>query len=536
MRNKNLEKEILSYLAPEGKLIAQRCLVRVLQKRDWYDYLKSLYTDLSFPEGHYQFIREILYRLLNGIDERPKCKICGAPLVFNTVFPNYCSRKCSNADPEVLEKNREAVRRVQRKNYETRGEEILAKRKATIKERYGVETNTPYGIPEVQEKIKKVIKEKFGVDNVLKLESTREKRIETSRRKSELLQKERGFDIEYLPNGNILVKNGCEIHGDIEVTTGFFNNRTKPERILFAPLCPKCNPERPNGSYIETFIENLLKENNVEYILHDHKILEGKELDFYIPSKNIAIECNGVFWHSETFLSDKNYHQTKSILAQKKGIQILHIWEDDFNYNREIIVSMIKSKLGLLKNKIYARDCEIQEVSSKISRNFLEKNHIQGPINSSLRYGLYHQNELVALMTLGQLRKCLGSESKEGVYELYRYATKLYTKVIGGASKLLKHFEKSNPDYKEIISYAKFDYSHGNLYYKLGFEFEKLSGPNYFWVIKYKRENRFKYRKNVISTEETADKTEVQIMHNKNYFRCYDSGSLKFVKKNPNQI
>lgn len=67
-------------------------------------------------------------------------------------------------------------------------------------------------------------------------------------------------------------------------------------------------------------------------------------------------------------------------------------------------------------------------------------------------------------MTFGQLRKCLGSESKEGVYELYRYATKLYTKVIGGASKLLKHFEKSNPDYKEIISYAKFDYSHGNLY------------------------------------------------------------------------
>lgn len=328
-----------------------------------------------------------------------------------------------------------------------------------------------------------------------------------------------------------MVKNGCEIHGDIEVTAGFFNNRTKPERILFAPLCPKCNPERPNGSYIETFIENLLKENNVEYILHDHKILEGKELDFYIPSKNIAIECNGVFWHSETFLSDKNYHQTKSILAQKKGIQILHIWEDDIKYSLEKIRWFLQTKCQKNK-KIYARLCQIKEVSSKESKEFLNNYHLQNNCNAPIRLGLYYKDELVQLMTFGKLRKNLGSKSKEGVFELYRLCSKGGYSIIGGPSKILSYFKK-HYSWNSLITYCHCDISNGDIYEKLGFSFVKDCGQGYTYAhykTDYKRINRFNLRKSII--DDGSGRTANEILEDQKYFKCYDSGVKKYELKN----
>lgn len=112
VHNIKLEEEIFKYIAPEGKLIPQRCVIRLLKKKNWYDYLKNLYPNLTYPEGDVKFIREVLYRLINNIDELPKCRTCGKTLHFsNDKFPIFCSKKCSNADPEVLERNRESVRK-----------------------------------------------------------------------------------------------------------------------------------------------------------------------------------------------------------------------------------------------------------------------------------------------------------------------------------------------------------------------------------------------------------------------------------------
>lgn len=171
--NEKLEKELLSYIAPEDKIIPQRCLKKLIIKNGWYEYCRNLYPDISYPEDHPHFLREILYRIFNKIDDRPTCKICGEPIIFNAGFANYCSRKCSNADPEVLAKNKTNVSKTLKENYKKRGAEINKKRQETLSKKYNVEisSGSPFAIKDIQNKAKATIQERYGVDNIFKLKN-----------------------------------------------------------------------------------------------------------------------------------------------------------------------------------------------------------------------------------------------------------------------------------------------------------------------------------------------------------------------------
>src|SRR5574344_17128 len=174
----------------------------------------------------------------------------------------------------------------------------------------------------------------------------------------------------------------------------------------------------------------------------------------------------------------------------------------------------------------------VREISQREAKEFLTNNHIQGNVNSSIRYGLFYNGELVSVMTFGKLRKNLGSTSEEGHYELVRFCNKLHCNVIGGASKLLHHFIREfNP--KRIISYADKRWSNGEMYVKLGFEHLRDSKPSYFYSLHGKtRENRFKYRKDILVSEGyDKNKSESQIMRERGYSRIYDCGCMVFEKK-----
>ena len=120
---------------------------------------------------------------------------------------------------------------------------------------------------------------------------------------------------------------------------------------------------------MELEIQEFLNSLNISYIIKDKKILGGKELDILIPDFNLAIEMNGLYWHSEIYM-DKFYHRNKSSKCREVGIDLLHIWEDDWKFKRPIIKSIILNKLKLIKNKIFARKTSIREVSPKESTNF----------------------------------------------------------------------------------------------------------------------------------------------------------------------
>lgn len=323
--------------------------------------------------------------------------------------------------------------------------------------------------------------------------------------------------VEYI-NSNTKVKIICPIHGE-------FEQIANDHRI--GKGCSKCSNiiSKP-----EKKLMDFLLEMGINYLPNDRLFLGGKELDILIPSHNIAIEYNGIYWHSELFKSN-NYHLNKTNICELKGIKLIHIFEDEWLFKEEIVKSRIKNILGLTENKIFGRNCIIKEVSSKESKEFLEKNHVQGNINSKIKLGLYYKDELVSLMTFGNLRRSLGLYSFSGGYELFRFCNKLNTNVIGAASKLLKYFINNyNPN--EIITYADRRWSTGGLYEKLGFEFIHNSKPNYFYVFNNIRKNRFGFRKDVLIKEGyDSNKSEHQIMLERGIYRIYDCGSKKYSLK-----
>lgn len=284
--------------------------------------------------------------------------------------------------------------------------------------------------------------------------------------------------------------------------------------------CPKCSCFRSKG---EREVEDFIQELGFEIITTNRKILNGEELDIVIPQKNIAIEYNGLRWHSDAF-KENNYHLNKTNNCIENGYRLIHIFEDEWIYKKDIVKSRLRNILDVSTNTIYARKCEIKEVDSKIASKFLTENHIQGKCPSAIKIGLFYDNKLVSLMTFGYNR--FSKANIKNNYELLRFCNKSNTRVVGGASKLLKYFIKT---YKpnEIISYADKRWSDGNLYEILGFQKYNESKPNYFYVVNGKREYRFNYRKSVLIKQGyDPNKTEKQIMEERGIPRIYDCGCL----------
>lgn len=316
------------------------------------------------------------------------------------------------------------------------------------------------------------------------------------------------------------IKIKCKKHGIFEQVV---NNH------LRGAGCPKCN--RFNKK--ESSIFNFIRENyDGDIIQSNRNILNGKEIDIYLPQLKLAFEFNGLYWHSDIY-KDRMYHVNKTKKCRDNGVNLINIWEDDWNHKQDIMKSIILNKLGKSK-KIFARKCSIHIVENKESREFLIKNHIQGFIGSKIKIGLYYQNELVSIMTFGGLRKSLGQKNKNESYELLRFCNKLGYSVVGGAGKLLKYF-LNNYKAEEIISYSDNSRGYGNLYSKLGFDFVSETPPNYYWIVNGIRYHRFNFRKDkLVKLGYDENKTEVEIMKQNGHSRIFDCGSKKWslnVKK-----
>jgi hypothetical protein len=399
-------------------------------------------------------------------------------------------------------------------------EDVKDKIKKTNLEKYGV--NHTMKLDSIKDKIKKTNLDRYGVDNPSKSKEILKKKSLTSQRN--LIKKYNIIDII----DNTYLKLSCDNGHVYQIDKSLFYNRLRLKTII----CTECHPLNSfSNSGKEIDIRNFITNNYKDSMeFSNRKILKGKEIDIYLPDLNLAFEFNGLYWHSEIY-KDKNYHLDKTKKCSESGIQLIHIWEDDWVYKKDIVKSIILNKLGENTNKIYARKCQIKEINdNKIIRSFLEKNHIQGFVGSKIKLGLYYNNELVSLMTFGNLRKNLGQKSKEGSYELLRFCNALNTSVIGGASKLFKYFIK-NYDFKEIISYSDNSRSNGNLYKILGFE-NINETINYYWTKNDIRYHRFNFRKDkLVKKGYDPNKTEIQIMSDLGYIRIFDSGTKKWIYK-----
>ena len=116
---------------------------------------------------------------------------------------------------------------------------------------------------------------------------------------------------------------------------------------------------------------------------------------------------------------------------------------------------------------------------------------------------------------------------------MLRFCSKIGYHVVGGAGKLLKHFERSYKP-KSLVSYADRRWSQGKLYKALGFKLDHASSPNYwYWKNINQLESRIKYQKfklkNILDVFDES-KTEVENMKANGYHRIFDCGNIVFVK------
>lgn len=335
------------------------------------------------------------------------------------------------------------------------------------------------------------------------------------------------------------------IHGDRYIYTKveYINSKTKvciicpehgefwmnPDNHLSGQGCPYCAKIiSKSETEIYEFCCNLLGKDNVRQRVRN-LLSDNKELDIFIPLKKIAIEYDGLIWHSEKFGRDKNYHLMKTNECKDNGISLIHIFEDEWLQHSNIVKSKLKNILEKIENRIFARNCIVKNVSSKQAIQFLNENHIEGRCKAKYHYGLYYDNELVSLMTFGHTRQQRKYNSDyNNTYELLRFCNKLNTNIIGGASKLFKHFiNEVKPN--EIITYADKRWPVGNFYEKLGFINVYDNKPNYFYIFGQKRENRYKYRKcQLIKQGFDPNKSEHEIMLERGIYRIYDCGTMVY--------
>lgn len=318
------------------------------------------------------------------------------------------------------------------------------------------------------------------------------------------------------------VKITCPKHGDF---------LQRPTDHLTGCGCPMCHASESEAEVeLREFIASIIGSENV--VTSDRKVLEGLEIDIFVPSKKIAFEYDGLYWHNEINKPDKNYHLNKTEICERKGIQLIHIFEDEWLHKKEICKSRIKNLLGLTDRKIFARECSVREIESPVTKKFLEENHLQGSVNGKFMYGLYYNDELISVMTFGNLRKNLGQAKTNGEYELLRFCNKANVLVVGGASKLFSYFVKTvKPN--RVISYADRRWSLGNLYEHLGFKLSHTSRPNYFYVIRNERKNRYNYRKDLLVSKYGCSKeeTEHEFCKKQGWYRIYDCGSKVYEWK-----
>ena len=282
----------------------------------------------------------------------------------------------------------------------------------------------------------------------------------------------------------------------------------------------------------EIEICEFIKSFGVECENGNRSVLDGKELDIYVPSLNFAIEYNGNFWHNDKVI-DKNKHLKKTELCKKKGIKLLQIFEDAYFNNKEIVFKKIKHIISIdgTLSKIPGRKCIIKEIDKNTAKAFLNIYHIQGFAGSKVYLGAYYNNELIAVMTFKQ--ECTGN------WELTRFASNYNYICQGVGGKLFKYFiNNHNPE--EIKSFADRRWTvdeDNNIYIKLGFKFDKYTKPDYRYynpkIDRYKRFHKFNFRKAILNKKYNLPltMTESEMTTKIGCSKIYDCGLIKYVWK-----
>lgn len=374
-------------------------------------------------------LSECIFWIVNSLNAYPKmCSACCGPITkfhsFSRGYPHSrCSKKCSNTDTEVKKKKQQTS---------------IAK--------YG--TIFPNQSNEVKAKIRNKLIGRFA---------------DTKQSVVNLIEQQ-GFKVK---EQGLTFSDAwtlqCECSHCFTVilpTWSRWNTNWKT-------ICPKCSR---GSSSQEKELARLIESFGFDIKRRDRTLIAPLEIDIFIPSLNLAIEFNGLYWHSD----DRMRHVQKLEACKERGIKLIQIFEHDWNNRKPIVISRLKSALGL-NLKIHARKTKVIEVNSRIAKEFFDKNHLGGNARGAKYfYALKYEDKMVQMISI-----CASRFSKKAELEILRSASIDGITVVGGLSKLIKHASTNLK--KSIMTYADRCWGEGISYQKAGGRFEGTSPPSYIW-------------------------------------------------------
>lgn len=290
--------------------------------------------------------------------------------------------------------------------------------------------------------------------------------------------------------------------------------------LLFARVdrCPKCCPLGSNAQHeISTWIESL----EIKIAKNVKGIIGRQDLDIYVPAHKLAIEFNGLYYHSEAAGKDKNYHQSKTDKCRAVGISLFHIFEDEWKDKPDIVKSMLLHRLKLTPTHIFARNCLVTKLTSVERKAFFNSNHIDGDTTAADAYALQHNGTTVAALSL---RKKFHGKKSNDVLEIARFCCKTNTNVVGGLSKIIAHLVANNHDIKKLTTYVDTRFGgRGDGYQQAKLGFCGETAVRFWWTDNHKRFNRLKFKAN-----KKEGLTEAQVAERAGVIKIFGCKNLIF--------
>jgi len=542
---------------------------RVIKKQ----YLKLyewIFKETSFLKT--ENLAQRVYHIIYEIYGPKKCENCGGEvkrfISFNGGYPRFCSKKCANSNESKKEKTKKSMQEkygvdnpmkvnafkrkmVENTDYEKKQKSIqktfdekygghpmfcdaikkkvvektdYKKRSETIKktnlEKYGVEN--VFQSEEIKEKIKQTNLERYGVKNLSQAVEFK-KIIKRNQKKVFFERMLKKLDKIVIPLFDFSMYHGVGYRKEYkwrckECETIFFDHMDDGH----LPKCPICNPKLNRISENENEIFNFI--NNNTKIQSNRTILNGKELDIYIPDKKLAIEFNGLYWHSELLRTDKFYHLNKTIGCEKNDVFLIHIFEHEWLKSKKIVKSFINSKLELFEEKIDVKNCSLKKITTKQRDIFLKKNCIICKTYKDVfSIGLFHKNELVSVMYFKQIEN-----NNEKKFELVNFGNKINCDIKDSEAVLFDYFkQKCKPEY--VVSYIDRRYPFVKPYENIGFKKVSCTDPQCYY---FKGRSTFIPQSEIDLSENKKDLSEWDYMQKIGYNRIWDCGSFVYEWSN----
>lgn len=470
------------------------------QDKEFVDQMKAYFVSLGIDYGRMQLV-EMINFIKWDLKELPKCQNenCNNTTRYhNGHYEDFCCLQCHLTSQRTKDKRIETVQKI-----------------------YGV--NNVFELQETKDKIKEMNLVKYGEEHYQRTQRYKNFR----HNKPAIVNLEKYRKSRYLNTykdfsrfANIVLPNFSELEYHGGGYKNIYNWKCVKCNCNFdhwyhngmVPSCPVCNKGTKIESYLSDFLSNRLGlsiQTRCRSILKDNK-----ELDIYVKDIKIAIEINGNYWHSEMNGITKDYHLNKTNECLSQDIRLVHIFEDEFTYKRNVVLAKLIDIFYKNRYKIDMDKCEVREINDKkFEEKFINKYCLEDWFSSNLCLGVFYKNRVIGMISFVKRDGGGWEISRVGVIRNFSFKD-VY-------QKILNYFEE-NYEWKFLVMFLDLRWEDPKDYFRTNFLISHQEDPRY-WLINDYHGKRLYAESFVESWEE---------LNYLGFDRIWDVGNFVMIKEN----